>query len=68
MLNPNSTAALISGIICLCLVATAADAARQIHVAQVFAGMAGSHDADVGPWKVYSGILLRRDDPAAVPR
>ncbi|HLX35322.1 MAG TPA: DinB family protein [Candidatus Limnocylindrales bacterium] len=38
------------------------------HVAQVFAGMAGSHDADVGPWKVYSGILLRRDDPAAVPR
>ena len=37
VLNPTSTAALISGIICLCLVATAADAARQIHVAQVFA-------------------------------
>ena len=37
------------------------------HVAQVFAGLAGSHDADVGPWKAYLGILLRRDDPAAVP-
>jgi DinB family protein len=38
------------------------------HVAQIYAGMAGSHDADVGPWKTYLGILLRRDDPAAVPR
>lgn len=37
------------------------------HIAQVFAGMAGSRDADVGPWKTYLGILLRRDDPAAVP-
>jgi hypothetical protein len=37
------------------------------HVAQVFAGLAGSHDAAVGPWKAYLGILLRRDDPAAVP-
>jgi hypothetical protein len=37
------------------------------HVSQVFAGMAGSRDADVGPWKAYLGILLRRDDPAAVP-
>jgi len=37
------------------------------HVAQVYAGMAGSYDADVGPWKAYLGILLRRDDPAAVP-
>ena len=37
------------------------------HVSQIFAGMAGSHDADVGPWKAYLGILLRRDDPAAVP-
>jgi len=37
------------------------------HVSQVFAGMAGSHDADVGPWKAYLGILLRRDDPAAIP-
>jgi hypothetical protein len=36
------------------------------HVAQIYAGMAGSHDADVGPWKAYLGILLRRDDPAAV--
>ncbi|HEY7599248.1 MAG TPA: DinB family protein [Candidatus Limnocylindrales bacterium] len=37
------------------------------HVGQVFAGLAGSHDADVGPWKAYLGILLRREDPAAVP-
>jgi len=37
------------------------------HVAQVFAGMAGSHDAEVGPWKGYLGILLRREDPSAVP-
>ena len=36
------------------------------HVSQVFAGMAGSRDADVGSWKAYLGILLRRDDPAAV--
>lgn len=36
------------------------------HVAQIYAGMAGSHDAQVGPWKAYLGILLRRDDPAAV--
>ena len=37
------------------------------HTAQVFAAMAGSHDAAVGDWKQYLGILLRRDDPAAVP-
>jgi hypothetical protein len=37
------------------------------HVSQIFAGMAGSYDADVGPWKAYLGILLRRDDPAAQP-
>lgn len=37
------------------------------HVSQIFAGMAGSRDADVGPWKAYLGILLRRKDPAAVP-
>ena len=37
------------------------------HVSQIFAGMAGSHDAEVGPWKAYLGILLRRDDPAALP-
>ena len=37
------------------------------HVSQVYAGLAGSHDAEVGPWKRYLGILLRRDDPSAVP-
>jgi hypothetical protein len=37
------------------------------HVAQIYAGLAGSHDGDVGPWKDYLGILLRREDPAAVP-
>lgn len=37
------------------------------HIAQIYAGLAGSHDADVGPWKTYLGILLRRDDPAAIP-
>jgi hypothetical protein len=37
------------------------------HVSQIFAAMAGSHDAEVGPWKAYLGILLRREDPAAVP-
>ena len=36
------------------------------HVSQIFAGMAGSHDAAVGPWKAYLGILLRREDPSAV--
>lgn len=36
------------------------------HVSQIFAGMAGSHDAEVGPWKTYLGILLRREDPSAV--
>ena len=35
-------------------------------LSQIFAGMAGSHDAEVGPWKAYLGILLRREDPAAV--
>ena len=35
------------------------------HIAQIFAGLAGSHDAAVGPWKTYLGILLRRDDPTA---
>ena len=37
------------------------------HISQIFAGMAGSRDQAVGPFKVYLGILLRRDDPAAVP-
>ena len=36
------------------------------HIGQVYAGLAGSHDAAVGPWKAYLGILLRREDPAAV--
>ena len=36
------------------------------HVSQMFAAMAGSHDAEVGPWRAYLGILLRREDPAAV--
>jgi len=37
------------------------------HTAQLFAGLAGSHDEAVGPWRSYLGILLRRHDPAAVP-
>lgn len=37
------------------------------HLSQAFAGLAGSHDEAVGPWKTYLGILLRRDDPSAVP-
>jgi hypothetical protein len=37
------------------------------HVSQAFAALAGSRDADVGAWKAYLGILLRRDDPSAVP-
>lgn len=36
------------------------------HVSQIFAGMAGSHDVEVGPWRAYLGILLRREDPAAI--
>jgi DinB superfamily len=36
------------------------------HIGQIYAGLAGSHEADVGPWKAYLGILLRRDDPSAV--
>jgi hypothetical protein len=36
------------------------------HIAQIYAGLAGSHDADVGPWKAYLGILLRREDPSAI--
>jgi hypothetical protein len=37
------------------------------HLSQAFAGMAASRDSAVGPWKAYLGILLRRDDPSAVP-
>ena len=33
---------------------------------QLVNGLFGSHDAEVGEWKAYLGILLRRDDPAAV--
>jgi hypothetical protein len=31
------------------------------HVAQIYAALAGSRDAEVGPWKQYLGILLRRE-------
>jgi hypothetical protein len=37
------------------------------HIAQVFAALSASQDAAVGPWKEYLGILLRREDPSAVP-
>ena len=36
------------------------------HIGQIHAGLAGSRDPDVGPWKDYLGILLRREDPSAV--
>ena len=36
------------------------------HVAQAYAALAGSYDVEVGPWKRFLGILLRRDDPSAV--
>ena len=36
------------------------------HVAQIYAAMAASRDRDVGPWRAYLGILLRREDPSAV--
>lgn len=36
------------------------------HVAQVYSSLAAARDTAVGPWKVYLGILLRRDaSPAA---
>ncbi len=31
------------------------------HVAQIYAALAGSYDTEVGPWKAYLGILLRRE-------
>jgi len=31
------------------------------HIAQIYAALAGSRDSDVGPWKAYLGILLRRE-------
>jgi hypothetical protein len=36
------------------------------HIGQIYAGLAGSHDKEVGPWKAYLGILLRREDPSVV--
>ena len=37
------------------------------HTAQVFAALSATRDEAVGPWKQYLGILLRREDPSAVP-
>jgi hypothetical protein len=37
------------------------------HIAQVFAALSASQDLAVGPWREYLGILLRREDPSAVP-
>jgi hypothetical protein len=37
------------------------------HVSQVYASLAASHDAAVGPWKAYLGILLRRDAAGTAP-
>jgi hypothetical protein len=37
------------------------------HMSQIYAGLAGSRAAAVGPWKGNLGILLRREDPSAVP-
>lgn len=31
------------------------------HIAQIYSSLAASRDADVGPWKAYLEILLRRD-------
>jgi len=37
------------------------------HTSQIFGGMSAAYDQTVGPWKQYLGILLRREDPSAVP-
>jgi hypothetical protein len=37
------------------------------HIAQIFAAMSATQDEAVGPWRAYLGILLRREDPGAVP-
>ena len=37
------------------------------HTSQVFAGMSAAYDETVGSWKQYLGILLRREDPSAIP-
>lgn len=57
VLNPTSTAALISGIICLCRVTTAADAARQIHVAQVFARCLGDQGGRKQETKLMASMV-----------
>lgn len=31
------------------------------HVAQIYSALAGARDREVGPWKEYLGILMRRD-------
>jgi hypothetical protein len=35
------------------------------HVAQIYSALAASRDDEVGPWKAYLGILLRRDTAGA---
>ena len=35
------------------------------HIAQIYSSLAASHDAAVGPWRAYLGILLRRDQATA---
>ena len=37
------------------------------HVSQAFAALSATQDEAVGPWKAYLGILLRREDPSAIP-
>ena len=37
------------------------------HISQVFAALSASQDEAVGPWKAYLGILLRREEPGAIP-
>jgi hypothetical protein len=37
------------------------------HISQAFAALSATRDDDVGPWKAYLGILLRRTDPSAAP-
>jgi hypothetical protein len=37
------------------------------HISQAFAALSATYDEEVGPWKTYLGILLRRTDPSAVP-
>lgn len=37
------------------------------HVAQIYAALAGAREREVGPWKDYLGILLRRDGSGQQP-